>query len=130
MQVQASQVREEPEPVLIVGDCDVIQGLHLSVPLTDVGESATVPADSKYRCGPQGSGSPYPPPQAALSLEMTLKAAGTGLTWGCSRGRSTWRRQPGAERGRNAGRQRADWVLAASSHDLAIRAITSAPKWT
>lgn len=72
----------------------------------------------------------HPPPHAVLSLEMTLKAAGKGLTWGCSRGRSTWRGQPGAERGRSAGCQRADWVLAASSHYLAIKAITSAPKWT
>lgn len=31
--MQASQAREEPELVLILGDCDVIQGLHLRVPL-------------------------------------------------------------------------------------------------
>lgn len=92
VQVRTSRVGRGAALALILGDCDIIQGLHFRVPLMDVGESATVPADySKYRCGPQGSRRLHPPPHAALSLEMTLPAAGPGLTWGCSQGRSKWR---------------------------------------
>ncbi|KAK1346677.1 hypothetical protein QTO34_000537 [Cnephaeus nilssonii] len=59
VQLQMSLVWEEPEQVLILGDSDVIQGLDLSVPLMDVGESAMVPTDSKHHYSSQDSRSPY-----------------------------------------------------------------------
>ncbi|XP_011747796.1 peptidyl-prolyl cis-trans isomerase FKBP8 isoform X2 [Macaca nemestrina] len=122
-----TRVQEEPELVFTLGDCDVIQALDLSVPLMDVGETAMVTADSKYCYGPQGR-SPYIPPHAALCLEVTLKTAVDGPDLEMLTGQE---RVALANRKRECGNahyQRADFVLAANSYDLAIKAITSSAK--
>ncbi|KAF3829259.1 hypothetical protein GH733_003523 [Mirounga leonina] len=114
-----TRVQEEPELVFTLGDCDVIQALDLSVPLMDVGETAMVTADSK---------SPYIPPHAALCLEVTLKTAVDGPDLEMLTGQE---RVALANRKRECGNahyQRADFVLAANSYDLAIKAITSSAK--
>uniref|UniRef100_A0A8C6N5W0 peptidylprolyl isomerase n=1 Tax=Mus spicilegus TaxID=10103 RepID=A0A8C6N5W0_MUSSI len=123
-----TRVQEEPELAFTLGDCDVIQALDLSVPLMDVGETAMVTADSKYCYGPQGSRSPYIPPHAALCLEVTLKTAEDGPDLEMLSGQE---RVALANRKRECGNahyQRADFVLAANSYDLAIKAITSNTK--
>ncbi|ELW67147.1 Peptidyl-prolyl cis-trans isomerase FKBP8 [Tupaia chinensis] len=123
-----TRVQEDPELVFTLGDCDVIQALDLSVPLMDVGETAMVTADSKYCYGPQGSRSPYIPPNAALCLEVTLKTAVDGPDLEMLTGQE---RVALANRKRECGNahyQRADFVLAANSYDLAIKAITSSAK--
>ncbi|ELK19193.1 FK506-binding protein 8 [Pteropus alecto] len=123
-----TRVQEEPEVVFTLGDCDVIQALDLSVPLMEVGETAMVTADSKYCYGPQGSRSPYIPPHAALCLEVTLKTAVDGPDLEMLTGQE---RVALANRKRECGNahyQRADFVLAANSYDLAIKAITSSAK--
>ncbi|XP_058419773.1 peptidyl-prolyl cis-trans isomerase FKBP8 isoform X5 [Diceros bicornis minor] len=122
-----TRVQEEPELVFTLGDCDVIQALDLSVPLMDVGETAMVTADSKYCYGPQGR-SPYIPPHAALCLEVILKTAVDGPDLEMLTGQE---RVALANRKRECGNahyQRADFVLAANSYDLAIKAITSSTK--
>ncbi|XP_060038344.1 peptidyl-prolyl cis-trans isomerase FKBP8 isoform X1 [Erinaceus europaeus] len=123
-----ARVLDEPELQVTLGDCDVIQALDLSIPLMDVGESAMVTADSKYCYGPQGSRSPCVPPDAALCLEVTLLAAAPApdleLLGGPARVDLADRKR---ERG-NAHYQRADFVLAANSYDLALRAITASAK--
>lgn len=122
-----TRVQEDPELMFTLGDCDVIQALDLSVPLMDVGETAMVTADSKYCYGPQGS-SPYIPPHAALCLEVTLKTAVDGPDLETLTGQE---RVALANRKRECGNahyQRADFVLAANSYDLAIKAITSSAK--
>lgn len=123
-----TRVQEEPELAFTLGDCDVIQALDLSVPLMHVGETAMVTADSKYCYGPQGSRSPYIPPHAALCLEVTLKTAEDGPDLEMLSGQE---RVALANRKRECGNahyQRADFVLAANSYDLAIKAITSNAK--
>lgn len=123
-----TRVQEEPELSFTLGDCDVIQALDLSVPLMDVGETAMVTADAKYCYGPQGSRSPYIPPHAALCLEVTLKTAVDGPNLELLTGQE---RVALANRKRECGNahyQRADFVLAANSYDLAIKAITSSAK--
>lgn len=123
-----TRVQDEPELLFTLGDCDVIQALDLSVPLMDVGETAMVTADSKYCYGPQGSRSPYIPPHAALCLEVTLKSAEDGPNLELLTGQE---RLALANRKRECGNahyQRADFVLAANSYDLAIKAITSSAK--
>ncbi|XP_032774370.1 peptidyl-prolyl cis-trans isomerase FKBP8 isoform X6 [Rattus norvegicus] len=122
-----TRVQEEPELAFTLGDCDVIQALDLSVPLMHVGETAMVTADSKYCYGPQGR-SPYIPPHAALCLEVTLKTAEDGPDLEMLSGQE---RVALANRKRECGNahyQRADFVLAANSYDLAIKAITSNAK--
>ncbi|XP_040846792.1 peptidyl-prolyl cis-trans isomerase FKBP8 isoform X2 [Ochotona curzoniae] len=122
-----TRVQEDPELMFTLGDCDVIQALDLSVPLMDVGETAMVTADSKYCYGPQGR-SPYIPPHAALCLEVTLKTAVDGPDLETLTGQE---RVALANRKRECGNahyQRADFVLAANSYDLAIKAITSSAK--
>ncbi|XP_076978228.1 peptidyl-prolyl cis-trans isomerase FKBP8 [Tamandua tetradactyla] len=122
-----TRVQEEPELEFTLGDCDVIQALDLSVPLMDVGETAMVTADPKYCYGSQGR-SPHIPPHAALCLELTLKAAAAGPDLEALSGRE---RVALANRKRECGNahyQRADFVLAANSYDLALKAITSSAK--
>lgn len=122
------RVLEEPRLELTLGDCDLIQALDLSVPLMDVGESAMVTADSKYCYGQHGSRSPCVPPHAALCLELTLLSAEAG---------PDLEALPGAERVAladrkrecgNAHYQRADFVQAAHSYDLALRAISASAR--
>nr|XP_058148730.1 LOW QUALITY PROTEIN: peptidyl-prolyl cis-trans isomerase FKBP8 [Dasypus novemcinctus] len=123
-----TRVQEEAQLEFTLGDCDVIQALDLSVPLMDVGETAMVTADAKYCYGTQGSRSPYIPPHAALCLELTLTAAAAGPDLETLSGRE---RMALADRKRECGNahyQRADFVLAANSYDLAIKAITSSAK--
>ena len=77
---------------------------------------------------PSPSRSPYIPPHAALCLEVTLKAAVDGPDLEMLTGQE---RVALANRKRECGNahyQRADFVLAANSYDLAIKAITSSAK--
>lgn len=74
------------------------------------------------------SRSPYIPPHAALCLEVTLKNAEDGPDLEMLSGQE---RVALANRKRECGNahyQRADFVLAANSYDLAIKAITSNAK--
>lgn len=74
------------------------------------------------------SRSPYIPPHAALCLEVTLKTAVDGPDLEMLTGQE---RVALANRKRECGNahyQRADFVLAANSYDLAIKAITSSAK--
>lgn len=74
------------------------------------------------------SRSPYIPPHAALCLEVTLKMAVDGPDLEMLTGQE---RVALANRKRECGNahyQRADFVLAANSYDLAIKAITSSAK--
>lgn len=74
------------------------------------------------------SRSPYIPPHAALCLEVTLKTAEDGPDLEMLSGQE---RVALANRKRECGNahyQRADFVLAANSYDLAIKAITSNAK--
>lgn len=74
------------------------------------------------------SRSPYIPPHAALCLEVTLKTAEDGPDLEMLSGQE---RVALANRKRECGNahyQRADFVLAANSYDLAIKAITSSAK--
>lgn len=77
---------------------------------------------------PTPSRSPYIPPHAALCLEVTLKTAVDGPDLEMLTGQE---RVALANRKRECGNahyQRADFVLAANSYDLAIKAITSSAK--
>lgn len=77
---------------------------------------------------PPPSRSPYIPPHAALCLEVTLKMAVDGPDLEMLTGQE---RVALANRKRECGNahyQRADFVLAANSYDLAIKAITSSAK--
>lgn len=77
---------------------------------------------------PSPSRSPYIPPHAALCLEVTLKTAVDGPDLEMLTGQE---RVALANRKRECGNahyQRADFVLAANSYDLAIKAITSSAK--
>lgn len=79
-------------------------------------------------CAPSPSRSPYIPPHAALCLEVTLKTAVDGPDLEMLTGQE---RVALANRKRECGNahyQRADFVLAANSYDLAIKAITSSAK--
>lgn len=74
------------------------------------------------------SRSPYIPPHAALCLEVTLKTVEDGPDLEMLSGQE---RVALANRKRECGNahyQRADFVLAANSYDLAIKAITSNAK--
>lgn len=74
------------------------------------------------------SRSPYIPPHAALCLEVTLKTAVDAPDLELLSGQE---RVALANRKRECGNahyQRADFVLAANSYDLAIKAITSSAK--
>uniref|UniRef100_A0A2I3H4A8 FKBP prolyl isomerase 8 n=1 Tax=Nomascus leucogenys TaxID=61853 RepID=A0A2I3H4A8_NOMLE len=79
-------------------------------------------------CSHPTSRSPYIPPHAALCLEVTLKTAVDGPDLEMLTGQE---RVALANRKRECGNahyQRADFVLAANSYDLAIKAITSSAK--
>nr|XP_005906928.1 PREDICTED: peptidyl-prolyl cis-trans isomerase FKBP8 [Bos mutus] len=104
------------------------RALDLSVPLMDVGETAMVTADSKYCYGPQGSRSPYIPPHAALCLEVTLKTAVDGPDLEMLTGQERVALASRKWECGNAHYQRANFVLAANSYDLAIKAITCSAK--
>ncbi|KFO22602.1 Peptidyl-prolyl cis-trans isomerase FKBP8 [Fukomys damarensis] len=118
-----TRVQEEPELSFTLGDCDVIQALDLSVPLMDVGETAMVTADAKYCYGPQGSGD-APGLVAVVTLKTAVDGPNLELLTGQERvALANRKRECG-----NAHYQRADFVLAANSYDLAIKAITSSAK--
>uniref|UniRef100_G1R2B0 FKBP prolyl isomerase 8 n=1 Tax=Nomascus leucogenys TaxID=61853 RepID=G1R2B0_NOMLE len=84
--------------------------------------------DAAPACSHPTSRSPYIPPHAALCLEVTLKTAVDGPDLEMLTGQE---RVALANRKRECGNahyQRADFVLAANSYDLAIKAITSSAK--
>ncbi|KAL1766988.1 peptidyl-prolyl cis-trans isomerase FKBP8 isoform X1 [Sigmodon hispidus] len=104
------------------------RALDLSVPLMDVGETAMVTADSKLLRSPRQQEPLHSSPHAALCLEVTLKMAEDGFDLEMLSGQE---RVALANRKRECGNahyQRADFVLAANSYDLAIKAITSSAK--
>ncbi|XP_028906185.1 peptidyl-prolyl cis-trans isomerase FKBP8 isoform X2 [Ornithorhynchus anatinus] len=122
-----TQVEEESSLTFTLGDCDVIQALDLCIQLMDVGETSLITSDSKYCYGPQGR-SPSIPPHAALRLEVALRMAVDGPDLELLSGRE---RIALADRKRECGNahyQRTDFVLAANSYDLALKAINSSSK--
>ena len=93
-----------------------------------LGGPVMVAAGSECYPHPTPSRSPYIPPHAALCLEVTLKTAVDGPDLEMLTGQE---RVALANRKRECGNahyQRADFVLAANSYDLAIKAITSSAK--
>ncbi|KAK9409122.1 peptidyl-prolyl cis-trans isomerase FKBP8 [Crotalus adamanteus] len=120
-------VEEDPRLTFTLGDCDIIQALDLCVQLMDMGETALITSDGKYCFGPQGR-SPDIPPNAFLTLEVELLAAQDApdleLLGGKEKVSLANRKR---ERG-NFHYQRADYVLAANSYDIALKVINSNTK--
>ncbi|XP_051828283.1 peptidyl-prolyl cis-trans isomerase FKBP8 [Antechinus flavipes] len=122
-----TQVEEQPSLTFTLGDCDFLQALDLSVQLMNVGETALIIADAKYCYGSCGR-SPAIPPNSTLRLEVALQGAVDGPDLELLSGRE---RISLADRKRewgNAHYQRADFVLAANSYDLALKAIGASSK--
>ncbi|XP_007443923.1 peptidyl-prolyl cis-trans isomerase FKBP8 isoform X1 [Python bivittatus] len=120
-------VEEDPSLTFTLGDCDVIQALDLCVQLMDMGETALITSDGKYCFGPQGR-SPDIPPDASLTLEVELLAAQDAPDLECLSGKE---KISLANRKRERGNfhyQRADYVLAVNSYDLALKIINSNSK--
>ncbi|XP_053152538.1 peptidyl-prolyl cis-trans isomerase FKBP8-like [Hemicordylus capensis] len=120
-------VEENPDLTFTLGDCDVIQALDLSVQLMEMGETALITSDAKYCFGLQGR-SPDIPPNAALALEVELLAAQDApdleLLGGKEKAELANRKR---ERG-NVHYQRADYVLAINSYDIALKVVGSNSK--
>ncbi|XP_074060842.1 peptidyl-prolyl cis-trans isomerase FKBP8 [Macrotis lagotis] len=122
-----TQVEEQPALTFTLGDCDFLQALDLSVQLMNVGETALIIADGKYCYGSHGR-SPAIPPDSTLRLEVALQTAVDGPDLELLSGRE---RIILADRKRECGNahyQRADFVLAANSYDLALKAISASSK--
>ncbi|XP_063146867.1 peptidyl-prolyl cis-trans isomerase FKBP8 [Candoia aspera] len=120
-------VEEDPSLTFTLGDCDVIQALDLCVQLMDMGEMALITSDGKYCFGPQGR-SPDIPPDASLTLEVELLAAQDAPDLELLSGKE---KISLANRKRERGNfhyQRADYVLAANSYDVALKVINSNSK--
>ncbi|XP_060086542.1 peptidyl-prolyl cis-trans isomerase FKBP8-like, partial [Heteronotia binoei] len=120
-------VEENQSLTFTLGDCDVIQALDLCVQLMEVGETALIQSDPKYCHGSQGR-SPDIPPDAALTLEAELLAVRDApdleLLSGKEKVELANRKR---ERG-NSHYQRADYVLAINSYDIALKVIGSSSK--
>ncbi|KAF7237063.1 Peptidyl-prolyl cis-trans isomerase FKBP8 [Varanus komodoensis] len=117
-------VLEEPRLTFTLGDCDIIQALDLCVQLMEMGEKSLIVSEAKYCFGSQGR---YPniPPNTPLTLEVELLAAQQGPIWEILNGEE---RVELANRKREYGNghyQRADYMLAVNSYDIALRIINS-----
>ncbi|XP_027708948.1 peptidyl-prolyl cis-trans isomerase FKBP8 [Vombatus ursinus] len=122
-----TQVEKQPSLTFTLGDCDFLQALDLSVQLMNVGETALIIADAKYCYGSHGR-SPAIPPNSTLHLEVALQTAMDGPDLELLSGRE---RVALADRKRECGNahyQRADFVLAANSYDLALKVISANSK--
>ncbi|NXA42721.1 FKBP8 isomerase, partial [Eudromia elegans] len=120
-------VEREPRLTFTLGDGDVLQALDLCVQLLEIGETASIVSDAKYCYGSQGR-SPDIPPDAALTLEVELLEA---------RDAPDLELLPGPEKIALANRkrergnfhyQRADYVLAINSYDVALKVLGSSSK--
>ncbi|XP_025894617.1 peptidyl-prolyl cis-trans isomerase FKBP8 [Nothoprocta perdicaria] len=120
-------VEQEPRLTFTLGDCDVLQALDLCVQLLEMGETALIVSDAKYCYGSQGR-SPDIPPDAALTLEVELLEARDAPDLELLPGKE---KIALANRKRERGNfyyQRADYVLAINSYDIALKVIGSSSK--
>ncbi|XP_070800090.1 peptidyl-prolyl cis-trans isomerase FKBP8 [Pituophis catenifer annectens] len=120
-------VQEDPRLTFTLGDCDGIQALDLCVQLMDMGETALITSDGKYCFGPQGR-IPDIPPNASLTLEVELLTAQEAPDLELLSGKE---KVSLANRKRERGNfhyQRANYVLAANSYDIALKVINSNTK--
>ncbi|XP_026538959.1 peptidyl-prolyl cis-trans isomerase FKBP8 [Notechis scutatus] len=120
-------VEDDPRLTFTLGDCDGIQALDLCVQLMDMGETALITSDGKYCFGPQGR-SPDIPPNASLTLEVELLTAQDAPDLELLSGEE---KVSLANRKRERGNfhyQRANYVLAANSYDIALKVINSNTK--
>ncbi|XP_042334060.1 peptidyl-prolyl cis-trans isomerase FKBP8 [Sceloporus undulatus] len=120
-------VEEDPKLTFTLGDCDVIQGLDLCVQLMEMGETALIILDAKYCYSPQGK-SPDIPPGANLTLEVELLEARDAPDLELLSGKEKIEL---ANRKRERGNfhyQRADYVLAINSYDIALKVVGSSSK--
>ncbi|XP_063003195.1 peptidyl-prolyl cis-trans isomerase FKBP8 [Elgaria multicarinata webbii] len=120
-------VEEDPSLTFTLGDCDVIQALDLCVQLMEMRETALVISDAKYCFGPQGR-SPDILPDASLALEVELLAARDAPDLELLSGKE---KVELANRKRERGNfhyQRADYVMAINSYDVALKVIRSSSK--
>ncbi|XP_043832264.1 peptidyl-prolyl cis-trans isomerase FKBP8 [Dromiciops gliroides] len=122
-----TQVEEQPRLTFTLGDCDFLQALDLSVQLMNVGETALIIADAKYCFGAHGR-SPAIPPNSTLRLEVALQTAVDGPDLELLSGRERINLADHKRECGNAHYQRADFVLAANSYDLALKAIGASSK--
>nr|XP_060641136.1 peptidyl-prolyl cis-trans isomerase FKBP8 [Anolis sagrei ordinatus]XP_060641137.1 peptidyl-prolyl cis-trans isomerase FKBP8 [Anolis sagrei ordinatus] len=122
-----TEVEEEPQLTFTLGDCDVMQALDLCVQLMEMGETALILSDAKYCYGPQGR-SPIVPPDANLALEVELLEARDAPDLELLSGmEKAERANQKRERG-NVHYQRADYVLAINSYDIALKIVGSSSK--
>ncbi|CAI5798788.1 peptidyl-prolyl cis-trans isomerase FKBP8 [Podarcis lilfordi] len=120
-------VEENPSLTFTLGDCDVIQALDLCIQLMEMGETALIISDAKYCFGRQGR-SPDIPPDSSLELEVELLSAQDAPDLELLSGKEKIEL---ANRKRERGNfhyQRADYVLAINSYDIALKIIGSSSK--
>uniref|UniRef100_H3ACC8 peptidylprolyl isomerase n=1 Tax=Latimeria chalumnae TaxID=7897 RepID=H3ACC8_LATCH len=121
-------VEEEPNLTFTLGVGDVFQALDLSVQLMETKEKSLIFSDARYAYGSQGSKNPEIPPDSSLNLEVELLDVqdGPDLELLPGKGKIKLANQK-RERG-NYYYQRADYVFAISSYDLAINVTDSSSK--
>ncbi|XP_061456971.1 peptidyl-prolyl cis-trans isomerase FKBP8 [Rhineura floridana] len=120
-------VEENPELTFTLGDCDVIQALDLCVQLMEMRERALIISDAKYCFGSQGR-SPNIPPDSSLALEVELLVARNAPDLELLSGKEKIEL---ANRKRERGNfyyQRADYMLAINSYDIALKIVSSSSK--
>ncbi|XP_044528245.1 peptidyl-prolyl cis-trans isomerase FKBP8 [Gracilinanus agilis] len=127
LEEDGTQVEEQPSITFTLGDCDFLQALDLSVQLMNVGETALIIADAKYCFGSHGR-SPTIPPNSTLRLEVALQTAVDGPDLELLSGQERITLADHKRECGNAHYQRADFVLAANSYDLALKAISASSK--
>uniref|UniRef100_A0A8C5M5B1 peptidylprolyl isomerase n=1 Tax=Leptobrachium leishanense TaxID=445787 RepID=A0A8C5M5B1_9ANUR len=110
-----------------LGDGDVIQALDLCVQLMDLEETALIQSDAQYCYGTEGR-SPDIPPNAKLNLEVTLVEVKDSPDLELLSGQDKLNlANKKRERG-NFYYQRAQYVFAINSYDLALKIIDSSSK--
>ncbi|ETE64390.1 Peptidyl-prolyl cis-trans isomerase FKBP8, partial [Ophiophagus hannah] len=115
-------VEEDPRLTFTLGDCDGIQALDLCVQLMDMGETALITSDGKYCFGPQGR---YMRKwtEAGLLARVELLTAQDAPDLELLSGKE---KVSLANRKRECGNfhyQRANYVLAANSYDIALKVL-------
>ncbi|XP_053321691.1 peptidyl-prolyl cis-trans isomerase FKBP8 [Spea bombifrons] len=120
-------VEDQDSLTFTLGDGDVIQALDLCVQLMELGETALVESDAKYCYGMEGR-SPDIPPNSNLILEVTLLNAQDGPDLELLTGQEKLEL---ANRKRERGNfyyQKADYVFAINSYDIALKIVNSSSK--
>ncbi|XP_077187705.1 peptidyl-prolyl cis-trans isomerase FKBP8 isoform X2 [Paroedura picta] len=125
--VDGTVVEENPSLTFTLGDCDVMQALDLCVQLMEVGETALIQSDPKYCHGSQGR-SPDIPPDAALTLEVELLTTQDAPDLELLSGKAKVELANHKRERGNFHYQRADYVLAINSYDIALKVIGSSSK--